>query len=142
MSLKSSLYLKVPPVRCRLTFAGSDVVQVQLVALLGPLQAAFGGEEVAGGVVGLVVGAADLENRKTSFTFDPTHPHVFLMNLMRYTYNRRRRDSESLRAQTLPRRRGKWRGPGTHTWGCFPHPPHTLYPSYSDSSGRDLCKNK
>lgn len=43
-----------------LTFAGSDVVQVQLVALLGALQGAFGGKEVAGGLVGLVVSATDL----------------------------------------------------------------------------------
>lgn len=45
----------------KLTFAGSNVVQVELVTLLGPLEGTLGGEEVAGGVVGLVVGAADLE---------------------------------------------------------------------------------
>lgn len=49
-----------------LTFAGSNVVKVQLVALLGSLQCALGGEEVAGGVVGLVVGATDLR-RNHSF---------------------------------------------------------------------------
>lgn len=49
-----------------LTFAGSNIVQVELVALLGPLEGTFGGEEVAGRVVGLVVGAADLEKRETS----------------------------------------------------------------------------
>lgn len=43
-----------------LTFAGSDVVQVQLVALLCALQGAFGGKEVAGGLVGLVVSATHL----------------------------------------------------------------------------------
>lgn len=48
----------------KLTFAGSDVVEVQLVALLGSLQGALGGEEVAGGVVGLVVGAANLQGSK------------------------------------------------------------------------------
>lgn len=47
-----------------LTFAGSDVVEVQLVSLLGSLQGALGGEEVARGVEGLVVGAANLR-RKT-----------------------------------------------------------------------------
>lgn len=46
----------------RLTFAGSDVIQVQLVALLGSLQGALGGEELAGGLVGLVVSAADLRH--------------------------------------------------------------------------------
>lgn len=46
-----------------LTFARSDVVQVQLVALLGSLQGALGGKEVARRVVGLVVSAADLETR-------------------------------------------------------------------------------
>ena len=57
---------------CALTFAGSDVVEVQLVALLGSLQGALGGKEVARGVVGLVVGAADLR-RKTQtdeFSYD------------------------------------------------------------------------
>lgn len=49
-----------------LTFAGSDVIQVQLVALLGSLQGAFGGEELAGGLVGLVVGAADLQEWRPS----------------------------------------------------------------------------
>lgn len=44
-----------------LTFAGPDVVQVQLVALLGSLQGTLGGEEVAGGVEGLVVAAAHLK---------------------------------------------------------------------------------
>lgn len=44
----------------RLTFAGSDVVQVQLVALLGALQGAFGGKEVAGGLVCLVVSSTNL----------------------------------------------------------------------------------
>lgn len=53
-----------------LTFAGSDVVEVQLVALLGSLQGALGGEEVAGGVVGLVVGAADLSGEKI-LMFEP-----------------------------------------------------------------------
>lgn len=43
-----------------LTFAGSDVVHVQLVALLGALQGAFGSKEVAGGLVCLVVSSADL----------------------------------------------------------------------------------
>lgn len=57
-----------------LTFAGPDVVQVQLVALLGSLQGAFGGKEVAGGVVGLVVSAADLkqENSVSSSFLPPT----------------------------------------------------------------------
>lgn len=44
----------------RLTFAGSDVVQVEFVALLGALQGALGGKEVAGGVERLVVIAAHL----------------------------------------------------------------------------------
>lgn len=43
-----------------LTFARPNVVQVQLVSLLGSLQGALGGKEMAGGVVGLVVSAADL----------------------------------------------------------------------------------
>lgn len=43
-----------------LTFAGSDVVQVQLVALLCALQGAFGSKEVAGRLVGLVVSATHL----------------------------------------------------------------------------------
>lgn len=43
-----------------LTFAGPNVVQVQLVSFLGSLQGALGGKEMAGGVIGLVVGAADL----------------------------------------------------------------------------------
>ena len=42
------------------TFAGSNVVKVQLVSLLGSLQGTLGGEEVAGGVKGLVVIAAHL----------------------------------------------------------------------------------
>lgn len=46
-----------------LTFAGSDVVEVQLVALLGSLQGALGGKEVARGVEGLVVGAANLRGK-------------------------------------------------------------------------------
>ena len=45
----------------KLTFAGSDVVEVQLVALLGSLQSAFGGGEVARRVVGDIVGAANLQ---------------------------------------------------------------------------------
>lgn len=49
---------------CWLTFAGSDVVQVQLVALLGSLQGALGGKELARGVIGLVVGAANLKEGK------------------------------------------------------------------------------
>lgn len=44
----------------RLTFARPDVVQVELVALLGALQCALGGKEVAGRVEGLVVVAAHL----------------------------------------------------------------------------------
>lgn len=43
-----------------LTFARPNVVQVQLVSLFGSLQGALGGKEMAGGVVGLVVSAADL----------------------------------------------------------------------------------
>ena len=43
-----------------LTFAWSDVVQVELVALLGALQGALGGKEVAGRGEGLVVIAAYL----------------------------------------------------------------------------------
>lgn len=43
-----------------LTFARPNVVQVQLVSLLGSLQGALGGKEVAGGVIGLVVSATDL----------------------------------------------------------------------------------
>lgn len=44
-----------------LTFARPNVVQVQLVSLLGSLQGALGGKEMAGGVIGLVVGATDLQ---------------------------------------------------------------------------------
>lgn len=44
----------------RLTFARPDVVQVELVALLGALQGALGSKEVAGGIEGLVVIAAHL----------------------------------------------------------------------------------
>lgn len=44
-----------------LTFAGPNVVQVQLVSLLGSLQGALGGKEMAGGIVGLVVSATDLQ---------------------------------------------------------------------------------
>lgn len=44
----------------RLTFARPDVVQVEFVALLGALQCALGGKEVAGRVEGLVVIAAHL----------------------------------------------------------------------------------
>lgn len=40
------------------------------MALLGSLQGALGGKEVAGGVVGLVVGAADLRRNKE---MDPEH---------------------------------------------------------------------
>lgn len=43
-----------------LTFARPDVVQVELVALLGALQGALCGKEVAGRVEGLVVIAAHL----------------------------------------------------------------------------------
>lgn len=43
-----------------LTFAGSNVVQVQFMALLGALQSTLCGKELAGGVIGLVVGATDL----------------------------------------------------------------------------------
>lgn len=50
----------------QLTFAGADVVEVQLVALLGSLQGALGGKEVAGGLVGLVVSSANLQERKQS----------------------------------------------------------------------------
>lgn len=49
-----------------LTFTGSNVVQVQLVALLGSLQSALGGKEVAGGIKGLVVSAADLKTKINS----------------------------------------------------------------------------
>lgn len=50
-----------------LTFARSNVVKVQLVALLGSLQGTLGGKEVAGGFVGLVVSAADLGTNNSSF---------------------------------------------------------------------------
>jgi len=43
-----------------LTFARPNVVQVQLVSFLGSLQGALSGKEMAGGVIGLVVGATDL----------------------------------------------------------------------------------
>ena len=43
-----------------LTFAWPNVVQVDLVTLLGDLQGALGSKEVAGGVEGLVVIAAHL----------------------------------------------------------------------------------
>lgn len=62
-SFAASLRLSVRSRVRVLTFAGSDVVEVQLVALLGSLQGALGGEEVAGGVVGLVVGAANLRRK-------------------------------------------------------------------------------
>lgn len=62
-----------------LTFAGADVVEVQLVALLGSLQGALGGKEVAGGVVGLVVVSADLKGGKKVFLW---HLEVtFVQNL-------------------------------------------------------------
>lgn len=65
-----------------LTFAGADVVEVQLVALLGSLQGALGGKEVAGGLVGLVVSAANLQERKQSLVCNAvtlqgqTSPHT------------------------------------------------------------------
>lgn len=59
-----SLNLKRCVKRRELTFAGSDVVKVQFVALLGSVQGALGGEEVAGGVVGLVVSATNLQRNK------------------------------------------------------------------------------
>ena len=46
----------------RLTFARPNVVQVEFVALLGALQGALGGKEVAGRVEGLVVIAAHLQS--------------------------------------------------------------------------------
>lgn len=55
----------------RLTFARSDVVQVELVALLGALQCALGGKEVAGRVKGLVVVAAYLSAKQRV-----PHPHT------------------------------------------------------------------
>lgn len=63
----------------RLTFAGSNVVQVQLVALLGSLQGALGGEELAGGLVGLVISAADLQKGKRVQlkTFSQEHENIF-----------------------------------------------------------------
>lgn len=42
------------------------------------------------------------------------------------------------RARTRPRRRRSWWDPGKHTWGCCPRRPHTLCPSCSGGSGRDL----
>ena len=54
----------------RLTFARSDVVQVEFVALLGALQRALGGKEVAGRVEGLVVIAAHLSAKHRV-----PHPH-------------------------------------------------------------------
>lgn len=62
----------------RLTFARPDVVQVELVALLGAFQGALGGKEVAGGVEGLVVVAAHLlaEHRApSSFPKPSAGPH-------------------------------------------------------------------
>lgn len=68
----------------RLTFAGSDVVQVEFVALLGALQGALGGKEVAGRVEGLVVIAAHLSAKhRAPLTFIPKalrryhHPRPF-----------------------------------------------------------------
>lgn len=70
-------------------FAGADVVEVQLVALLGSLQGALGGKEVAGGLVGLVVSAANM--LKVSFhrwagrgVLAHTHGSVALIHLTHF----------------------------------------------------------
>lgn len=57
-----------------LTFAGSDVVQVEFVALLGALQGALGGKEVAGRVEGLVVIAAHLSAKQRAPHFHSQSP--------------------------------------------------------------------
>lgn len=58
----------------RLTFAGSNVVQVEFVALLGALQGALGGKEVAGRVEGLVVVAAHLVAKHRASHFHSQSP--------------------------------------------------------------------
>lgn len=58
----------------RLTFARPDVVQVEFVALLGALQCALGGKEVAGRVEGLVVVAAHLSAKQSA---SPSFPKPF-----------------------------------------------------------------
>lgn len=44
-----------------LTFASSEVIQLQLVSLFGPLQPALGSKQVTGAGVGLVVSATSLD---------------------------------------------------------------------------------
>lgn len=236
----------------QLTFAGADVVEVQLVALLGSLQGALGGKEVAGGLVGLVVSSANLQERKQSSVCnavtlhwqtsphtcasDQTSPLVWkydfpdflshgctfetnwtkssefffffysLLCVMSQTPDSPNREAPptgsssallaaqsdyswpnakillsacredkssscrntqsctasapataashtSLRSGTLGRILnshaqsllplvGRWRGPGTHTWECCSHPPHTLCPSCSGSSDRHLWSER
>lgn len=48
------------------------------MALLGSLQGALGGKEVAGGLVGLVVSAANLQERKQSSVCNAVTLHVLL----------------------------------------------------------------
>lgn len=95
------------------------------MTLLGSLKGTFGGEEVAGGVVGLVISTADLEGEAAlSLSVCLWAPGCV---------------SHSL-AGILPQWGGSWWGPGTHTWECCSRPPHTLFPSCSDGSGRRLCQ--
>lgn len=65
----------------RLTFAGSNVVQVEFVSLLGALQGAFGGKEVAGGVEGLVVIAAHLWAKHRAPRLHSQSPSLVLPSL-------------------------------------------------------------
>lgn len=117
----------------RLTFAGANVVQVQLVALLGSLQGALGGKELAGGLVGLVVSAADLqEGRRDQLK-------LFIQKFLDLISYLLSRDSH---ARTVPQRQGSWWGPGTHRWACCFRPPRTPCPSCSGGSGKGLQKNK
>jgi len=62
-----------------LTFAGSEVVEVELVSLLGSLQGALVGREVAGRVVGLVVGSAHLD---TAVRLINTYGHFLILYIL------------------------------------------------------------
>ena len=63
-----------------LTFAWSDVVQVEFVALLGALQGTLGCKEVAGRVEGLVVVAAYLLVKHRAPPSSPVPPSLALQS--------------------------------------------------------------